>query len=88
MIVFLSRVRKPNKYVNTPKYDSRITNPSKKIRIHHENEDYHKATTLSQWLFAKYDMSYKSYRNKSLAKRKQLRNEFEQDTNIFLNEKE
>ena len=84
----MSRVRKPNKYVNTSKYDSRITNPSKKVRIHHENEDYHKATTLSQWLFAKYDMSYKSYRNKSLAKRKQLRNEFEQDTNIFLNEKE
>ena len=84
-MIILSRVKKPNKFVNTSKYDSKITNPSKKVRIHHENEDYHKATTLSQWLFVKYNMSYKSYRNKSNKRRNELRKEFEIDTNITIN---
>ena len=60
----MSRVRKPNKYVNSTKYDSSITNISKKTRIHFDGEDYHNAKTLSQWLFLKYDMTYKTFKNR------------------------
>lgn len=77
----MSRVRKPGgKYMNTPHYDSSVYGPSKLERIHHEGEDYHKAATLSYWLFAKYDMSYKTFRNKSKNRRDELRKEFEEDT--------
>lgn len=77
----MSRVKKPgNKYVNENHYDSSVYGPSKLVRIHSENEDYHKSTTLSQWLFAKYDISYKTYRNKSKQRREELRSEYEADT--------
>lgn len=76
----MSRVRKPGKFMNTPKYDSSVTGPSKMVRIHGPNENYHKASTLSTWLFIKYDMSYKTFRNKSKAHRDELRAEFESDT--------
>jgi hypothetical protein len=76
----MNRVRKPNKFMNTVRYDSSITGPSKKIRIHCDGEDYHKAKTLSQWLFVKYDMKYKTYRSKSKNRRDELRREFELDT--------
>ena len=85
----MSRVIKPgNKYMNTAKYDGSITGPSKKVRIHCEGEDYHKADTLAQWLFVKYDMSYQTYRNKSKKRREELRNEFEADTGVDLQERE
>ena len=77
----MSRVRKPGgKFMNTNKYDSPVTGPSKVVRIHHDGEDYHKATTLSSWLFTKYDMSYKTYRNKSKNRRDELRREYAEDT--------
>ena len=58
----MSRVRKPGKFVNENHYDSSVYGPSKMVRkMHCENEDYHKSSTLSQWLFVKYDMSYKTY---------------------------
>ena len=77
----MSRVRKPgNKFMNTNKYPSSVTGLSKTTRIHHEEEDYHKASTLSQWLFVKYDMSYKTYRNKSKTRRDELREEYAEDT--------
>ena len=79
----MSRVRKPGgKYMNENRYDSSMYGPSKMVRIHHEGEDYHKATTLSQWLFAKYDMSYKTFRNKSKNRRDELRQEYEFDTGV------
>ena len=69
----MSRVKKPgNKYMNTTKYDSSVTGPSKMIRIHSEGEDYHKAKIIAQWLFVKYDMSYKIYRNKSKNRRESV----------------
>ena len=43
----MSRVRKPNRFMNTAKYDISVTGPSKMIRVHCDGEDYHKATTLS-----------------------------------------
>lgn len=52
----MSRVHKPGKYMNTVKYQPHVLNPSKMVRVHHEGEDYHKARTLSAWLFTKYDM--------------------------------
>ncbi len=76
----MSRVKPRNKFMNTNKYPPSVTGPSKMVRIHHEAEDYHKASTLSQWLFVKYDMSYKTYRNKSKARRDELKQEFFQDT--------
>lgn len=81
----MSRVKKPgNKFMNTPRYDSSVYGPSKKVRIHCEGEDYHKAKTLSHWLFVKYDMSYKTYKNKSKNRRNELRKEFEADTGVSL----
>lgn len=76
----MSRVIKPNKFMNTVKYESSVTGPSKMTRIHLENEDYHKAGTLSSWLFMKYDMSYKTYSNKSKKRKDELRAEYVADT--------
>ena len=76
----MSRVRHDQKWCNMPKHDSSVTGPSKMVRIHTENEDYHKASSLSSWLFIKYDMSYKTYRNKSKARRDELRDEYVKDT--------
>ena len=84
----MSSVKKPNRYMNTARYDSSITGPSKMIRIHNAGEDYHKAVSLSQWLFVKYDIGYKTYRNKSKSQRDKLRREFELDTGINLRGKE
>ena len=81
----MSRVIKPgNKFVNTAHYDSSVYGPSKVTRIHCEGEDYHKARTLSHWLFVKYDMSYKTFRNKSKSRRDELKTEFEADTGVGL----
>lgn len=66
--------------MNTTKYNSNVTGPSKTVRIHSENEDYHKASTLSSWLFMKYDMSYKTYSNKSKNRKNELRAEYVADT--------
>lgn len=77
----MSRVRKPgSKYMNTNKYDSSVTGPSKMVRVHADGEDYHKASSFSSWLFMKYDMSYKTYRGKSKARRDELREEYAEDT--------
>ena len=78
----MSRVTKPNKFVNTVSYDSSITNTSKMVLVRCETEDYHKARKLSHWLFVKYDMSYKTYRNKSRKRRDELRKEFVTDTGV------
>ena len=81
----MSRVKKPwNKFMNTTHYDNSVYGPSKMTRIHCEEEDFHKAKTLSHWLFVKYDMSYKTYRNKSKNRRNELRVEFENDTGVSL----
>lgn len=83
----MSRVRKPsNKFMNATHYDATVTNPSKKVRIHFDGEDYHKAITLSQWLFVKYDMSYKTFRNKTKKRRDELREEFTADTGVVSSE--
>ena len=50
----MSRVHGHNKFMNTTHYDSSVTGPSKMTRIHSPNEDYHKASTLSSWLFVNY----------------------------------
>ena len=76
----MSRVMDGNKFVNENKYPPSVTNVSKMVRIHHEGEDYHKATTLSAWLFAKYDISYKTFRRKSKDRRDELKEEFLKDT--------
>ena len=68
--------------MNTNRYDSSVTGPSPKVRIHFEGEDYHRAKTLSQWLFIKYDMSYKTFKNKSKNRKDELRAEFEADTGM------
>lgn len=81
---FRSRVRTNEKWVNTSRYDASVYQQSKKVRIHGENEDYHKCRKLSHWLFVKYDMSYKAYRRKSKTRRDELRAEFETDTGCVL----
>lgn len=84
----MSRVKPGNKYCNSPPYKESVYGLSKMVRIHWEDEDYHKARTLSHWLFTKYDMSYKTYRNKSKARRDELRAEFRADTNYDERHKE
>ena len=84
----MSRVKPGQKWMNTSKYDSCVYGISKKTRIHGESEDPHKCTTLAHWLFVKYDMTYKSFRNKSKTRREELRREFEADTGIDLKERE
>lgn len=76
----MSRVRKPNKFMNSNKYESPVTGPSKVIRSHTGNGDYHQATTLSSWLSLKYGMSYKTFRNKSRARRDEIQEEYQSDT--------
>lgn len=77
----MSRVKKPkNKFMNSPKYDPEIYQPSKVIRIKGTVSHPENAHTLSDWLFSKYGFSYKAYRNKSKKRREELRKEFEQDT--------
>lgn len=76
----MSRVHGRNKFMNTAQYDSSVTGPSKMVRIHAEGENYHKASTLSSWLFMKYDMSYKTFRNKSKKRRQEIREEYIADT--------
>lgn len=77
----MSRVRKPgNKYVNENKYNHSVTDTPKMQRSKAEKTDFTKAKTLSSWLFLKYDMSYKTYRNKSKARRAELREEYLSDT--------
>lgn len=77
----MSRVRKPNnKYMNTNKYSSSVTAPSKMTHIKGPDADYTKASFLTDWLYLKYDMSYKTYRNKSRNRRLELKGEFLLDT--------
>jgi len=77
----MSRVKTPkNKYMNTNTYPPHIINPSKMVRIKTEHSDYTKASNLTDWLFLKYDMTYKTFRNKSKKRRDELRLEYEQDT--------
>lgn len=77
----MSRVRKPgNKWGNDIKHTPEEVAPSKIVRKKLEQVDYTKATTLSSWLFLKYDMSYKQYRNKSPKRRQELKEEFLNDT--------
>lgn len=78
----MSRVKTGQKFVNMPHYDQKVYNPSKVKRLHRDGEDYHKADTLSQWLFIKYDMSYKSYRNKKKNTRARLKAEYISDTEL------
>lgn len=72
----MSRVRCDQKFMNENHYDASMYQPKKKIRVHREGENYHKANTLSLWLFMKYDMSYKAYRRKSKSRRQSLRDEY------------
>ena len=51
--------------MNTSHYDNSITNPSKMFRIHSDYKDFHEASSLSSWLFMKYNISYKTFRQKS-----------------------
>lgn len=78
----MSRVFRGERYVNMPHHDPNITAPSKVVRVHCEGEDYHKATSLTSWLFMKYDMSFKTYRGKSKQRRDELRQEYLRDTHM------
>lgn len=68
------------KYVNTVKFDSKTTAPTKVRRSKAEYSDYTKAKTLTSWLYLKYNMSYKTFRRKKPERRSALRDEFLLDT--------
>ena len=76
----MSRVHIGQKWVNTCKYPPEVTNTPKMRRIRTELSDFHKASTLSSWLFLKYDITYKQFRNKSKKRRDEIREEYERDT--------
>lgn len=76
----MSRVFFDQKFVNMPRHSGYEVGSFRVVRIHSPNEDYHNAPTLSAWLFMKYDMKYTTFRRKSVAKKQQLRLEYEADT--------
>lgn len=76
----MSRVRIGQKYMNISHPDGFNGGPSKMKRIHSEKEDFHNVSCLSHWLFVKYNMSYKAFRNKSRKRRDELRDEYVRDT--------
>lgn len=76
----MSRVRSGQKFVNVATCSGGVTGPSKVVRMHSLYEDYHRAPTLSAWLFMKYDMKYSTFRGKSQARKEALRTEYQQDT--------
>jgi hypothetical protein len=55
--------------------------PIKRSKV--EYTDYTKATSLTSWLFLKYDMTYKQFRNKSKSRRNALREEYKSDTGRY-----
>ncbi len=55
---------------------------SKMSRIISPDTNYTKASSLTDWLFLKYDMSYKTYRHKSRYRRFELKEEFLLDTTL------
>lgn len=76
----MSRVKPGQKYLNLSKYNQGLTCATKIQRTVGEKADYTKAKTLSSWLFLKYGISYKQYRNKSATRRSALREEYAADT--------
>ena len=66
--------------MNSTKYPPSVTDPSKIARTKGKNVDYTKASSLSDWLFLKYELTYNQYRNKSKSRRDALRTEYMQDT--------
>lgn len=84
----MSRVRKPkNKFVNSVLYENLVYSSSKVTHVHHESDDYYKVKSLSDWLFVKYNISYKTFKNKSKKRRDELRAEFEADTGVNLQDR-
>lgn len=80
----MSRVHTGQKFVNMPEYHGSVINASTMIRIHANGEDFHYASSLSSWLFIKYNMSYETYRHKSRHRREELRKEYLEDTEALL----
>lgn len=81
-----SRVHRNQKYVNTSKHRSGEANASKVTRRKYAVTDYRKATSLTSWLFLKYGLSYKQFRNKSEKNRNALRAEYTEDTGRMIHE--
>ena len=79
----MSRVHNDQKYMNVSHVPG-AANASRVTVSKDANADYHKATTLKSWLFLKYDMSYKTYRNKKKERRIQLQEEYKVDTGNLL----
>lgn len=46
--------------------------------------NYHKCTTLSEWLDKKYDINYSVYKRKPKDEREELRTEFFNDTGVYI----
>lgn len=76
---YMSRVWTGQKHINIA-HKSDFCTVSKMKRLHFKGEDYHKAVSLSQWLFMKYDMLYKTFRRKLKKRRDELKNEYREDT--------
>lgn len=75
-----SRVRRSQKYMNVSGRRHGEVNPSRVRRYKDSPTDYHKATSLTSWLFLKYGLTYTQFRNKSSAARYALRSEYTEDT--------
>ena len=76
----MSRVFKDQKHVNMPKRDGATTGPSKIKKSFGPNADFRKVKSLSDWLYLKYDMSYKTFMRKSKNRKDALRAEYFEDT--------
>ena len=52
----MSRVYGQNKFVNTVRYNPSLTATSKVVRVHSENEDFHKAGTRMAFYEIRYEL--------------------------------
>lgn len=79
----MSRVSKPNKYMNTPKHDPSITNPSKVKRTYRMGVgNYFDAECISEWLAIKYGMTYAQYKRRPQEERAKFQKEYTKDTGL------
>lgn len=79
----MSRVKKPNKYLNLPKHSSEELQTGKMVHIFGDKADYRRVHTLRDWLSLKYNMSYETFKGKEKSRKDILRKEYAEDTHDF-----
>ena len=72
----MSRVFPNNKYLNLPRNFPEYYAPKEISFTRGDHGDYTKARTLTRYLFLRYGMSYKTFKEKSARRRNKIREEY------------